>query len=96
MFPLLRKPTAWIPLALSLVMLVIFLGYFFSAGVPNPEADEGTGAHLFQIWLALEVILIPLFAIKWLPREPKHAWPILAMQILLVLLVMAPVFILKL
>ena len=93
---LIKKPTAWIPLALSLVMIVIFLGYFFSAGVPKPETDEGTGAHLFQIWLLLEIILIPLFAIKWLPREPKHAWPILALQLILALLVMAPVFILKL
>ena len=37
------------------------------------EPDEGIGAHLFQIWLALEVLMIGFFAIKWLPQRPKEA-----------------------
>ena len=77
-------------------MIAVFVGYFVSSGPPKPEADEGTGAHLFQIWLVLEALMIPFFAITWVPQAPKQALVILAIQILLVLMGCAPVFYFKL
>lgn len=65
----LRQPSAWIPVVLSLTMLTYILLYIATHDiqVPQPDADEGTGAHLFQIWLVVEVLMVAFFAIKWLP-----------------------------
>ena len=77
-------------------MIAVFVGYVVFSGPLEPEADEGTGAHLFQIWLVLEAIMIPFFALTWLPQAPKQALVILAIQILLVLLGCFPVYYFKL
>ena len=61
-------------------------------GVPTREKDEGVGAHLFQIWLVLEIIMLAFFAITWLPRAPKPAFLILLMQVIATLLPMSIVF----
>jgi hypothetical protein len=60
------------------------------------QPDEGTGAHLFQIWLVLEVFMVGFFAVKWLPQKPKDTLFVLAIQIVAVLIVCAPVFYFKL
>ena len=93
---LLKKPSAWLPIVISLAVLAIILVILRVAGIPTRETDEGTGAHLFQIWLVLEVFLIAFFAIKWLPRRPTQALLILALQIVAVLAACTPVFLLKL
>lgn len=65
-------------------------------GVPIHEADEGMGAHLFQIWLVLEILMIAFFAIRWLPERPIQTLLVLVIQIVAALAACAPVFILKL
>ena len=93
MNPLLKRPSAWIPIVLSLGIIAMLLVLLSINGVPTElPQDEGTAAHLFQIWLALEVGLIGFFAAKWLPRAPKEAAVILGIQILLVLAGMSPVW----
>ena len=93
---LIRKPSAWVPVVLSLgiiAMLASFLlnAYFSEQGIIR-ENDEGTPAHLFQIWLVLEALLIPTFAVRWLPSLPRQATKIIALQIFLVFLGCFPVF----
>ena len=61
-------------------------------GPPQPEADEGVAAHLFQLWLVAEFFLVLFFAFKWLPREPKSASRVFAIQIAGVLAGVFPVF----
>ena len=89
---IIKQPSAWIPIALSFAILGVMLIYITGFGPPQPEADEGLGAHLFQIWLALEALLIPFFAITWLPHAPRQALFILAIQIALVFAACFPVF----
>lgn len=91
---LLKKPSAWLPIVLSLAMLVFMLVYIaiFGAPAPQPDADEGVGAHIFQLWLVLEVLLVAFFALTWLPRAPKEASFILAIQIIAALAACAPIF----
>ena len=87
---LIKKPSAWLPMLLSLGMLALIACVWATAGLAR-EPDEGTPAHIFQLWLALEAILIAFFAIKWLPRSPKPALLILAVQLIAVLAACAPV-----
>src|SRR5689334_25395378 len=93
---LFKRPSAVIPIALSLGVLAAMLISFAVLGIPHREADEGTAAHLFQIWLVLEVIGVAFFAIRYLPEKPKQATLILLLQIGAVVAACAPVFLLNL
>lgn len=92
---ILKQPSAWIPIVMSLAILTMVLGIITISGVVYHE-DEGTAAHIFQIWLVLEVFMIAFFAIKWLPRAPRQALSVLALQIAAALAACAPVFLLGL
>jgi hypothetical protein len=74
-------------LAVAALLLITFL-----RGRLVPAADEGTEAHLFQVLMALQVPIIMLFAIKWLPQAPRPALAVLALQVAAALGVCAPVF----
>jgi len=93
--PLIKKPSAWIPIALSIVMLSVIGLYLTNVLPPDPTGDEGVGAHLFQIWLMLEVIFIPIFVIINITKNLRQTLLTLVIQVLLVLVVCAPVFYFK-
>jgi len=86
-----RRPSALIPLAMSLTALAIVLGHIGIYGHAR-EADEGAAAHLWQILMAGQMPVLAFFAIKWLRRAPKQALGVLALQAGAVLASMAPVF----
>lgn len=60
------------------------------------EADEGTAAHIFQLLIATQLPVVAFFAIKWLPRSPRQAMQVLALQAAAGLAALAPVFLLEL
>ena len=89
---LFKHPSAWLPIALSFIVLAfIFVTVAFSDPVVARQPDEGTAAHLFQIWLVLELFMLAFFGFTWLPRKPREAGIILALQIASVLAACAPV-----
>ena len=92
---LLRQPSAFLPLALSLVALALVLGHVVLFGGVH-EADEGTAAHLWQLLMAVQVPIIAFFALKYVPQKPKQALLVLALQMVTMLTACAPVFFLKL
>lgn len=93
---IIKKPIAWLPIAISLLALTIMLIFIAMSGPPARQADEGTGAHLFQIWLTSELLMMTFFGFKYLPKEPKQALGILAIQIIAVVAACSPVFYFKL
>lgn len=92
----LRQPSAWLPVLMSMTVLTIILIHISMFGAPIREVDEGTGVHLFQIWIVLELLTMAFFAIKWLPQAPKQALLVLALQIFATFLPIYMVFSLKL
>jgi hypothetical protein len=86
-----KRPTAWLPVSMSLAALAIVLVHIARFGIA-PEADEGTSAHLWQILMAGQLPIIAFFAIKWLPKNPKPALVVLALQAGAGLAALAPVF----
>lgn len=74
-----RQPAALLPITMSLAALALVLGHAAIYGVVH-EADEGTAAHLFQLLMAAQVPLVAYFALKWLPRAPRQALWVLALQ----------------
>lgn len=96
-----RKPSAFVPLAMSLTALALLgVAYVFAlargqAGLVR-EPDEGAIAHLWQILMAGQLPVLAFFVIKWLPRAPKQTLCVLALQAGAVLAAMAPVYFLNL
>jgi hypothetical protein len=94
-FSTVKRPSAVIPLAMSLAALSLVLGHIMLFGGAR-EADEGTAAHLWQLLMAGQIPVIAFFAIKWLPRTPTQALVILGLQAVAGLAAAAPVFLLQL
>ena len=92
---IIKKPSAWIPIVIPLVFFAYMVIYISIYGIVR-EKDEGTGAHLFQLWLVLEPFMVGFFAVKWLSQAPKQTLLILALQIIAALLPISVVFYFKL
>lgn len=79
-FSLVRHPSAWIPIAMSLSALVIVLGHALLVGRSH-EPDEGALAHVFQLLMALQLPILIFFFTRWMPHEPTRALPVFALQL---------------
>ena len=88
--PLLKKPSAYLPLLMSLAALAIMLLHVGIVGTAR-EADEGAAAHIFQLLVSGQVLVAGYFALRWLPTAPCQATLVLVLQALAVLLACAPV-----
>jgi len=88
---LMKQPSAFLPVAMSLLALAMVLGHVVMFGAVR-EADEGIAAHLFQLLMVAEVPVVAFFAIKWLPRFPKQALQVLLVQAAAAIAALAPVF----
>lgn len=86
-----KQPSALFPLAMSLAALALVLVHAARYGIVH-EVDEGTSAHLFQLLMVAQVPVVAYFAIKWLPRAPKQALLVLALQAGAALAAFAAVF----
>ena len=90
-----KHPSAFLPIAMFLFALTTVVIHISVFGISR-EADEGTAAHIWQLLMAGQVPIVAYFAIKWLPRTPRQALPILALQAAVALAALAPVFLLNL
>lgn len=90
----LKMPSAWLPIIVSLAALTVVLSHVVLVGTAR-QADEGTAAHLWQLLMAVQLPIIVFFAVKWLPRAPRQALLVLALQAGAALAALAPVFILR-
>ena len=86
-----ERPSAWLPVLMSMTALAIVLIHIVRFGTAR-EADEGTSAHLWQILMTGQVPIIAFFAIRWLPRTPKPALLILAIQAIAGIAALSPVY----
>ena len=88
---MLKQPSAFLPVTMSAIALATVLGHIAVLGVTH-EADEGTAAHIFQLLIVAQLPIVAFFAIKFLPRTPKAAVVVLALQAAAGLAALAPVF----
>jgi hypothetical protein len=72
------------------------LGYISIFGAaPRPDADERAPARLFQLVMAIQFLIVVLHAVTWLPREPRAALLVLALQVAAALVPIATVIVLE-
>jgi len=92
---MMKQPSAYLPVAMSLAALGTVLGSVAMFGVVR-GGDEGTAAHIFQLLIAAQLPIVAYFAIKWVPRAPRQALIVLALQFMAGIAALTPVFVLKL
>ncbi len=88
---LLRKPSAWLPIAMWATALIFTLVWLAIFGVVHKE-DEGIAAHIFQLLMGGQMPILAFFAIKWLPKKPKQALGILVIQFIAGVIAFTPVY----
>lgn len=90
-----RKPSAFLPIVMSLCALAFVLGAIALNGVQH-EADEGAVAHMWQLLMAGQLPILAFFAFKWPVRDRKAGLSILALQLIGFGAALLPVWILRL
>jgi hypothetical protein len=63
---LVKQPSAFLPVAMSLTALSLVLGHIALYGA-TCEVDEGATAHIWQILMAGQIPVLVSFAIRWMP-----------------------------
>lgn len=86
-----KKPSAFVPIAMSLGALAVVLANIAMSGLVH-QADEGTAAHIWQLLMAGQIPILLFFALKWLPRVPRQSVGVFALQAVAALASIAPVF----
>jgi hypothetical protein len=93
---LITRPTALVPIVMSVAALtILFLALAFGIGTSN-DGDEGAAAHLWQLLMIGQLPIVPFFAISWVPRIPRLEIVVLAVQLAAALSSALPVFLLRL
>lgn len=88
------RPSAWAPLAMSGAALALVLVQLAVAGAAR-QADEGAVAHVWQLLMAGQLPVVAVFAFRWLPRSPRPAAAVLALQVCALLAAALPVLLLR-
>jgi hypothetical protein len=91
-----RKPSAFLPMGMSLAALAVVLMAAATSPGAVRDSDEGAAAHLWQLLMAGQLPVLIFFVIRWMPRVPRLALTVLALQVLAALAAMAPVYLLRL
>ena len=90
MTALLRKPSAWLPMLLSLAAIGLVVAHVILVGVA-PQEDEGAEARIFQLLMLVDAVAIGAFAVRWLPVAPRPALTVVALQVLLAAIPLATI-----
>ena len=93
-FMILRRPSAVVPLAMSVAALGVILGHIALVGTAR-QADEGAEAHLWQLLMVGQLPVIAFFAVRYFPRTQMQTLWVLALQASAVLVAVVPVIILR-
>ena len=76
----LRQPSAFVPMVMSLAALGMVLGIVAVYGAVR-DRDEGIVAHVWQLLMAGQAPIVLYFLLKWLPRAPRQTLSVLSQQI---------------
>ena len=88
-----KQPSALIPIAMSIAALATVLYHIAIFGVAR-QTDEGAAAHVWQLLMAGQAPVVAFYAVKWLPRAPRTALQVLAVQVGAAVAALAPVYLL--
>lgn len=76
----LRHWSGWLPIAIPVFLFLLGVRSVAINGFVR-QADEGTEAHLFQLLMPVQLLVMGFFGLTWVPRSPRLALPVLALQL---------------
>jgi len=85
------KPSALVPMVMSLGALALVLAHLFVAG-RRGEADEGATAHIFQALVVAQIPVIGYFFVRWVRANTGACLAILGLQGLALVAALLPVW----
>ena len=74
-----KQPSAFLPMAMSVVALAVVLGSLTMYGIQR-HVDEGATAHTWQLLMAGQTPVIAWFAFRWLRKAPRLTLGVLGLQ----------------
>jgi hypothetical protein len=98
-----RAISGWIPVGLALAAIGLLVGYL-ATGPHAPymvvehgvaREDEGAIAHTWQLLMLAQLPFMLWFAANWLPKDPRRALALLALQGALFFAAALPVYLLE-
>ena len=97
---MIKRPSAYLPVAMSLTALTVVLiaatpALIAHTHIPH-DPDEGSIAHIWQLLMTVQMPIVLFFAIKWLRRAPSQTLRVLALQAGAWLASCAPIYFLHL
>jgi hypothetical protein len=87
----LKYPSAFLPITMSLFAVAAVVTHIVLFGTSR-QPDEGAAAHLWQLLMAGQLPIVAFFGIRWLPRTPRDALLVLALQAIAGAGAVAPVY----
>jgi hypothetical protein len=72
---------AWVPIAIPLFFVALLVRRIVTHGLVV-EADEGVEAHLFQLLMPVQLVVMAYFGATWIPRDRRAAF-VLMLQVVL-------------
>jgi len=88
---LLRRPSAFLPITMSLLALGLVIGHISIYGIA-PEHDEGAVAHAFQLLIAAQLPIILFFTMRFIHKELQNSITIIGLQMFAALMALMPVW----
>ena len=86
-----RRPSAFVPIAMSLSALAVVVATVATVGARR-QPDEGTAAHIFQLLIAGQAPILLFFLLRWIRRDAKAVLTVLALQAAAIGLALFPVW----
>jgi hypothetical protein len=80
LWALLRRPSAFVPLMMSLAAITMVLVHAALFGIVH-EPDEGTPAHVFQLLMMAQLPIIAIFILRRVTSAPRATIEIVGLQI---------------
>ena len=96
MLSLLKRPSALLPIGLSLASLALIGVFVAMYGTHHQGEDEGGFAHTWQLLILAHGPAIVYFLAKWAVREPKQTAIVFTIQLLALGAALSPVYFLGL
>ena len=62
---------------------------------PRAAHDEGAAAHIYQLLIGVQLLIIPWFALRWGWRDAKAGVGVLALQVLAILASFGPLWLIE-
>ena len=90
-FALSAKPSAALPVVMSLAALSLVAGYIDTSGGKR-ETDEGALAHIFQLLVVAQVPVVGFFILRWIRTNAMACLIILGIQALALAAALFPVW----